>query len=133
MASVVFEGSIVALVTPFRNGRFDRDAYAELIEWHVRAGTRALVACGTTGEAPTLTEDEFSEVVKFTVERAKGRSAGRRRHRHLRHRRDDPPHEGVRRRRLCRGDGRHALLQQADAARTEGALPGGRRRVADSR
>jgi 4-hydroxy-tetrahydrodipicolinate synthase len=73
MASVVFEGSIVALVTPFRNGRFDRDAYAELIEWHVRAGTRALVACGTTGEAPTLTEDEFSEVVKFTVERAKGR------------------------------------------------------------
>lgn len=70
---MVFEGSIVALVTPFRNGRFDRDAYAQLIEWHVKAGTSALVACGTTGEAPTLSHDEHAEVVRATVEIAKGR------------------------------------------------------------
>jgi 4-hydroxy-tetrahydrodipicolinate synthase len=73
MASNLFEGSIVALVTPFRNGGFDRDAYADLIDWQVRAGTSALVPCGTTGEAPTLAGDEYTEVVKFTVERAKGR------------------------------------------------------------
>ena len=73
MASNLFEGSIVALVTPFRNGRFDRDAYADLVDWHARAGTSMLVPCGTTGEAPTLSEEEYGEVVKFTVERAKGR------------------------------------------------------------
>jgi 4-hydroxy-tetrahydrodipicolinate synthase len=68
-----FEGSIVALVTPFRNDRFDREAFAQLVEWHVRAGTSALVPCGTTGETPTLSHDEHAEVIRFTVECAKNR------------------------------------------------------------
>jgi len=69
----MFEGSIVALVTPFRNGRFDRDGCKDLVEWQVRAGTRAIVACGTTGESPTLSHDEFDEVVRTIVEAAAGR------------------------------------------------------------
>jgi 4-hydroxy-tetrahydrodipicolinate synthase len=69
----MFEGSIVALVTPFRNGRFDRDACRDLVDWHARAGTSAIVACGTTGEAPTLAPEEFVDVVRTIVEAAKGR------------------------------------------------------------
>lgn len=69
----MFEGSIVALVTPFRNGQLDREALARLIEWQIASGTAALVSCGTTGESPTLTHEEFESVVRFTVERAKGR------------------------------------------------------------
>jgi 4-hydroxy-tetrahydrodipicolinate synthase len=71
--AAMFEGSIVALVTPFRNGGVDRDALAELIERQITGGSSALVACGTTGEAPTLTHEENDEVVRLTVERAKGR------------------------------------------------------------
>src|SRR5262245_17838236 len=70
---LMFEGSIVALVTPLRNGRVDRDALAALIERQIAGGTSGLLACGTTGEAPTLTHEENEEVVRFTVERAKGR------------------------------------------------------------
>ena len=69
----MFEGSIVALVTPLRNGRIDRDALAALIERQIAGGSSGLVACGTTGESPTLTHAEHEEVVRFTVERAKGR------------------------------------------------------------
>jgi 4-hydroxy-tetrahydrodipicolinate synthase len=69
----MFEGSIVALVTPLRNGRVDRDALAALIERQIVGGSSGLVACGTTGESPTLSHEENEEVVRFTVERAKGR------------------------------------------------------------
>ena len=69
----MFEGSIVALVTPFRNGRIDRDAMGALIERQIAGGSSGLVACGTTGESPTLTHVEHDEVVRLTVERAKGR------------------------------------------------------------
>jgi len=69
----MFEGSIVALVTPLRNGRVDRDALAGLIERQVEGGSSGLVACGTTGEAPTLIHDESAEVIRFTVERARDR------------------------------------------------------------
>lgn len=69
----MFEGSIVALVTPLRNGRIDRDALAGLIERQIAGGSSGLLACGTTGESPTLTHAEHEEVVRFTVERAKGR------------------------------------------------------------
>jgi len=50
----MFKGSIVAIVTPFKNGRFDEKAYANLIEWHISKGTHGIVPCGTTGEASTL-------------------------------------------------------------------------------
>jgi 4-hydroxy-tetrahydrodipicolinate synthase len=69
----MFEGSIVALVTPFRNGRVDYDALAKLIERMVAGGQSALLSCGTTGESPTLSHEEHEQVVRFTVEQAKGR------------------------------------------------------------
>ena len=69
----MFEGSIVALVTPFRNGGIDHEALAVLVERQVVGGTTALVACGTTGEAPTLTEHEHAEVIAAVVRLARGR------------------------------------------------------------
>jgi 4-hydroxy-tetrahydrodipicolinate synthase len=67
-------GSIVALVTPFGDdGAVDYAALARLIEFHVKAGTDGLLACGTTGEAPTLDEAEYADVISFTVEKSAGR------------------------------------------------------------
>lgn len=63
----MFRGSYVALVTPFRDGAVDEDAFAELINWHVEAGTHGIVACGTTGESPTLSHDEHNKVVEIAV------------------------------------------------------------------
>jgi len=50
----MFRGSIVAIVTPFRNGKVDEKALGNLIEWHIKEGTNAIVPCGTTGESATL-------------------------------------------------------------------------------
>ncbi len=69
----MFSGSIVALVTPFRNGKVDYPTLEKLIEWHIKEGTDALLPCGTTGESATLTHQEHKEVIKFVVERARGR------------------------------------------------------------
>ena len=67
-------GSIPALVTPFRpDGAFDEAAYREFVEWQIAEGSSALVACGTTGEAATLTADEHFEVVRVCVDQANGR------------------------------------------------------------
>ncbi|HKN19430.1 MAG TPA: 4-hydroxy-tetrahydrodipicolinate synthase [Dissulfurispiraceae bacterium] len=63
----MFSGSIVALVTPFRNGNFDEKAYSDLIEWHIASGTRGIVPCGTTGEASTLDYDEHCRVIEVAV------------------------------------------------------------------
>ncbi len=59
----MLRGSIVALLTPFKNGKVDRDAYARLVEWQIKEGTEGLVPCGTTGESPTLSHEEHKEVV----------------------------------------------------------------------
>jgi 4-hydroxy-tetrahydrodipicolinate synthase len=67
------EGSFVALVTPFRGGKVDEKALADLVEWHVQSGTRGLVPCGTTGESPTLSHEEHRAVVARVVEFARGR------------------------------------------------------------
>ncbi len=67
------EGSMVAIVTPFKDGKVDEAAYRDLIEWHIKAGTDAIVPCGTTGESPTLTHEENDAVVAAVVRRAKGR------------------------------------------------------------
>ena len=64
------EGSLVALVTPFRDGRVDETALARLVERQLAAGTAGLVPCGTTGEAPTLGDEEFARVVGVVVETA---------------------------------------------------------------
>lgn len=69
----MFEGSIVALVTPFKDGAVDYDRLAELVEFHVEEGTNALLPCGTTGESPTLSHEEHNEVVGFVVEKVNGR------------------------------------------------------------
>ncbi len=69
----MFSGSIPALVTPFRNGAFDEHAYRGLIEWQIAEGSSALVSCGTTGEAATLSFDEHFAIVRICVEQAAGR------------------------------------------------------------
>ncbi len=70
----MFRGSIVALVTPFKEDfEIDFEAYGRLIDWHVESGTDGLVPCGCTGEAATLSHDEQIQCIKFTIERAAGR------------------------------------------------------------
>jgi len=69
----MFKGSMVALVTPFRNGKVDEKALKELVEFHIKNGTTALVPCGTTGESATLSYDEHDKVIELTVQFAKGR------------------------------------------------------------
>ncbi len=64
----MFSGSIVEIVTPFRSGRVDERAFADLIEWQIAQGTNGIVPCGTTGESATLTHEEHHRVVKLTVE-----------------------------------------------------------------
>jgi 4-hydroxy-tetrahydrodipicolinate synthase len=64
----MFHGSIVAIVTPFRNGKIDERAFAELVEWHVAEGTHGFVPVGTTGESPTLSHAEHARVVELCVE-----------------------------------------------------------------
>jgi 4-hydroxy-tetrahydrodipicolinate synthase len=66
-------GSFVAIVTPFRDGRFDEKAYAELIEFQIENGTAGIVPCGTTGESATLTHDEHVEVIEACVKAVRGR------------------------------------------------------------
>lgn len=70
----MFHGSIVALITPFRNGVFDEGAYRALIAWHLDAGTSGFVPCGTTGEASTLSLDEHKRVVEVCVDSVAGRA-----------------------------------------------------------
>jgi len=67
-----FEGSIVAMVTPFRDGKVDEPKIRELVEFHVKNGTDAIVPCGTTGESPTLSHAEHKRVVEVTIEAAAG-------------------------------------------------------------
>lgn len=69
----MFVGSIVALITPFRNGSLDEEAYRALIEWHIEQGTDGLVPCGTTGESPTLNHEEHKNVIEVCVRAAAGR------------------------------------------------------------
>lgn len=64
----MFKGSIVAIVTPFRNGKVDEKALGNLIEWHIKQGTHGIVPCGTTGESATLDYEEHHRVIRFTVE-----------------------------------------------------------------
>jgi 4-hydroxy-tetrahydrodipicolinate synthase len=68
-----FQGSLVALVTPFRNDAIDEAKLRELVEFHVKNGTDAIIPCGTTGESPTLSHDEHRRVVDIVVEAARGR------------------------------------------------------------
>ncbi|HEY7724730.1 MAG TPA: 4-hydroxy-tetrahydrodipicolinate synthase [Anaeromyxobacteraceae bacterium] len=68
-----FQGSLVAVVTPLKDGKVDVKSLRELVEWLIVEGTDGIVPCGTTGEGATLTAQERSEVVKATVEVARRR------------------------------------------------------------
>jgi len=69
----MFEGSMVALVTPFRGGAVDFAAIERLVDWHVDQGTEALVPVGTTGESPTVNVEEHERIIETVVRRAAGR------------------------------------------------------------
>ena len=69
----MFSGSIPALVTPFRDGRVDEDAFRALVDWQIDNGSAALVPCGTTGESATLSYDEHYRVIQVCVEQTRGR------------------------------------------------------------
>jgi len=68
-----FTGSIVAIITPFRNGKVDEQALRDLIDWQIANGTDGIVPCGTSGESATLSYDEHNHVIEMTVEAVKGR------------------------------------------------------------
>ena len=67
-------GSMVALVTPFRDGKVDYDAFGALIERQIEAGMDAIVPCGTTGESATMSHSEHEDVIGFTIKTAAGRT-----------------------------------------------------------
>src|SRR5947209_18047610 len=69
-----FRGSMVALVTPFKNGALDEAALRSLAHWQLDSGTDALVPCGTTGESATSTAEEHARVVRICVEEARGKA-----------------------------------------------------------
>jgi 4-hydroxy-tetrahydrodipicolinate synthase len=66
-------GSLVAIVTPFRDGELDLEAYGALVEWHIESGTNGIVVAGTTGEAATLHPEERETLSRRAVEIAAGR------------------------------------------------------------
>ncbi len=68
-----FAGSLVAMVTPFRNGTLDEDALRQLTHWHIDQGTHGLVPVGTTGESPTLSSVEHKRIIEIVVTEAAGR------------------------------------------------------------
>ena len=67
------QGSMVAIVTPFRNDTIDERALSALIEQHIQSGTSAIVPCGTTGESATLSHEEHDRVIELTVQATRGR------------------------------------------------------------
>lgn len=69
----MFEGSIVAIVTPLKDGRVDEKAMADLISFHLDAGSNGIVPCGTTGESATLSHEEHRRVIEMTIKMVGGR------------------------------------------------------------
>lgn len=69
----LFEGSGVALVTPFKNGKINYEKIEELIEWHISNKTDAIIVCGTTGESATMTDEERKSTIKFVVDKVNKR------------------------------------------------------------
>tara|TARA_B100001175_G_C19508350_1_gene642195 strand:- start:1192 stop:2076 length:885 start_codon:yes stop_codon:yes gene_type:complete len=69
----MFKGSIVALITPFKNNKIDEDRYASLIHYHIANGTKGVVPAGTTGESPTLNHEEHKKVIEIAIKEANGK------------------------------------------------------------
>ena len=72
-AKTNFRGSFTALVTPFKNGAVDEQAFRNIVDWQIAEGTNGLVPVGTTGESPTLSHDEHKQVVEWCVDQVDGR------------------------------------------------------------
>lgn len=66
----MFKGSIVAIVTPFKNGKVDEKKLKELVDFQIKNGTSGIVPCGTTGESPTLTNEEHDRVIEICIDAA---------------------------------------------------------------
>ena len=69
----MFKGSIVALITPFKDGNLDEDSYISIIQYHLRNGTNGLVPAGTTGECPTISHDEHKKIIQLCVNESNGK------------------------------------------------------------
>ncbi|MBO8143981.1 MAG: 4-hydroxy-tetrahydrodipicolinate synthase [Thermodesulfobacterium sp.] len=67
------QGSIVALITPFKDGKVDENSLRNLIKWHLEAGTHGILVLGTTGEAPAIDMEERKRIMEITLEEAKGK------------------------------------------------------------
>ena len=73
MKNTVFTGAATALITPMKNGGVDYEKFAEVVEFQIKNKIDALVVCGTTGEASSLTDEEHRELIRFCVEKVAGR------------------------------------------------------------
>ncbi|AFX98772.1 dihydrodipicolinate synthase [Candidatus Endolissoclinum faulkneri L2] len=69
----LFKGSLVALITPFKNDKVDEQSFRKLIDWQIEQGTQGLVPAGTTGECPTLSHKEHKRIVEICIEQTAGR------------------------------------------------------------
>ena len=69
----LFEGSGVAIITPFKDGKINYDAMGNLIEWHIENKTDAIIVCGTTGESATMSDEERKTTIKFVVDKVNKR------------------------------------------------------------
>ena len=67
MKTRVFTGVATAIITPLNGNGIDYESFARLIEWQIEEGINAIVACGTTGEGSTLTDDEHKAAIRFVV------------------------------------------------------------------
>ena len=124
----IFKGAGVAMVTPMKdNGEIDYEVLGQLIEDQIAGHTDAIIICGTTGEAPTLEDDEHLEAIRYTVDKTAGRipviaGTGS----------NNTAHAVMMSRGAEAGSGRlssgRALLQQGDAERPGEALRSDRRR-----
>src|SRR5580698_7758639 len=74
MSEPLFKGVLPALVTPFRDGAVDEDAFVRLVERQIAGGVHGLVPVGTTGETATLSHEEHRRVVELCVKTARGRA-----------------------------------------------------------
>ena len=73
MKKTIFTGAATAIITPFKDNKIDYESFARLIEWQISEGIDAIVVCGTTGEASTLTDREHKDAIKFAVDTVAGR------------------------------------------------------------